>query len=505
MQPTTQDIDIFRKIQKSPIFFIKKMWGLIPQPIIPGYEQIVQAMIDNDKSQEITEQYFCPFIKGKHITWQQWLILIAVERAISGKASKRISVVSGHGTGKSATSSWLILWYLFSHKNAQVPCTAPTGEQMHDILWKELKLWIDRMPEAIAAKYDWTTGYLRINESPETWFARAKTARKEKPEALAGVHGDYVFFVIDEGSGVPEEIFNTAEGALTGPNVLVLMISNGTRNEGYFYESHHRDRASWQNLSFNSEKSPIVDKEFVQRVVDKFGMDSDEYLIRVKGGFPKVGTMDDRGYVPLIDREQIKVDSTIPFVGRVRLGVDPAGEGDDKTIWAGRDNFTSKRLASEPKSDSKSIASKTLTLIDIFKIKGFDITVDNFGEGANVSRELAIAEERVLVEAVNWAEEAEENDIYINKRAECYFRLRDWLLAGGTVENNQIADEIAKIKYKRSLNGKKQIMPKPEMKKEMGGKSPDDADALALTFYNSTGNVLHTINQPTHENIHSPI
>ena len=108
---------------------------------------------------------------------------------------------------------------------------------MYDVLWKELVKWLKLMPEQIQGLYEWSNTYIRVKERPETWFARAKTARKEAPEALAGVHGDYVMFVIDEASGVPEEIFNTAEGALTSSDILVIMISNPTRLIGYFYEA----------------------------------------------------------------------------------------------------------------------------------------------------------------------------------------------------------------------------------------------------------------------------
>jgi hypothetical protein len=153
------------------------------------------------------------------------------------------------------------------------------------------------MPKPVREKYEWTNGYIRITESPETWFARAKTARKENPEALAGVHGDFVMYIVDEASGVPEEIFNTAEGALTGDNVLVILISNPTRLIGYFYDSHHKDKESWQTLGFSSIDSPLVDKEYVSRIISKHGEDSDEYKIRVLGEFPREDTMDDKGYI----------------------------------------------------------------------------------------------------------------------------------------------------------------------------------------------------------------
>jgi hypothetical protein len=108
------------------------------------------------------------------------------------------------------------------------------------------------MKPELSDLFDWTAGYIRVKENPETWFARARTARKEAPEAIAGVHGDYVMIAVDEASGVPEEIFKSAEGSLTGANVLVLLIGNGTRNEGYFYDTHHAFAYMWQTASFDS-------------------------------------------------------------------------------------------------------------------------------------------------------------------------------------------------------------------------------------------------------------
>ena len=48
--------------------------------------------------------------------------------------------------------------------------------------------------------------------------------------------------------------------------VLVLMVSNPTRLIGYFYDSHHSDQRIWQRFTFDSEESPIVDWEYVERI-----------------------------------------------------------------------------------------------------------------------------------------------------------------------------------------------------------------------------------------------
>jgi hypothetical protein len=449
-----QDVEIYKKMQKSPLFFVECMWGLIPER-------------DNSK-----------YIKGKHLTWQQHDILLAVEEALKG-GKKRISVRSGHGIGKSATLAMLILWYLFCYKDAQVPCTAPTSDQIHDILWKEVAKWLNLMPKPVREKYEWTNGYIRITESPETWFARAKTARKENPEALAGVHGDFVMYIVDEASGVPEEIFNTAEGALTGDNVLVILISNPTRLIGYFYDSHHKDKESWQTLGFSSIDSPLVDKEYVSRIISKHGEDSDEYKIRVLGEFPREDTMDDKGYIALFSENDIKISDTEEFIGERRLGIDPSGEGDDKTVWVIRDNFKAKIVAVEKVSNASSIAQKTMTLMQHYQVKGEHTYIDNFGAGANVAQELALA--GIRVKAINVGDKPSDEEMFLNRRAEASWRVKQWFRKGGELVDHKGWDEILTIRYRKELSGKMKIMGKLEMKKE-GIKSPDHYDALMMTF-----------------------
>lgn len=476
------DVELYRRLQKSPILFVEKMWGLVPQPLRPEFRE--QAL--NAPFKDFRPDWFEPFQKGKHIAWQQWLLLLAVENAIQGKARRRISARSGHGVGKSCVLAWLILWFLFCFKDAQVPCTAPTSDQMHDVLWKEVAKWLHLMPAPVQVKYEWTTGYLRVTESPETWFARAKTARKEAPEALAGVHAEHVMFIIDEASGVPEEIFNVAEGALTEPNILVIMISNPTRLIGYFYDSHHKDKDAWQTLAFDSEDSPIVDHDFVSRIIKKHGEDSDEYRIRVKGSFPNEESLDEKGYVPLLTAADLRKAPDGELGGSLRMGVDPAGEGSDTTRWVIRDNFRAKLVATEKVSNSKSIARTTLTLIAEYGVQPENIWIDNFGEGANVAQELALSDKHIRVNAVNVGHEADDPVRFLNKRAEAYWRLREWLKRGGELAWREEWEELLTVRYRQELRGGLKIMSKKEMR-DMGLPSPDTADALMLTFVDEEG------------------
>lgn len=492
-----EEAKVFARMKRSSIYFVKVVYQLIPQPVLPEFRDQVELLIGTDwegwevAKRGIKREWFAPFEKGKHITWQQWLVLLSVDKAMAKQASNKISVSSGHGIGKSGVVSWIILWFLYCHYNCQVPCTAPTAYQMYDVLWKELALWIERMPENVKQKYEWGRDHLRMAESPETWFARAQTSSKENTEALAGVHADDVLVVADEASGVPEQVYNTAEGSWTSGNILVILISNPTRINGYFYDTHHKLKQFWQTLSFSSIDSPIVDDGYAATIEERHGKDSAEYGIRVLGKFPKEDSMDDSGYVSLlIDKqvsEQMDIGKAMYFAPNSILGVDPAGEGDDKTSWVIRDNFKAKKIHEETKSTAKSIAEKTLTFINQYKLEPRNVVIDNFGSGADVGMEIAIASKgMVSVTTVNMGELSErltDQDLYLNKRAEGFYKGKKWLMAGGEiVENANFKEELLSIKYKRNLKGKIQIMPKVDMKKKYGTKSPNDADAFSLTF-----------------------
>lgn len=500
IQPTKEEIDLFKKMRKSPIFFVEKMWGLKPQPVREEYKIKLQAILLMDGEywiegiKNIRPDWFANFEKGRNMTWQQWLILLCVEKGIRNEAARKISIASGHGIGKTAVISWIILWFLFVNYNSQVPCTAPTADQMYDVLWKELNLWITKMPNGVKGQYEWGKDHIRMVQSPETWFARAKTSSKENSEALAGVHADHVLTLADEASGVEEKIFNTAEGAWTSGDILVILISNPTRTEGYFFDTHHKLKTNWQTIEFSSIDSPIVDNEYEANIAQRHGRDSVEYGIRVLGKFPNQGGMDDTGYVNLYNdgdiHEQVDFGDDTRFVGTVLMGVDPAGEGDDKTSFFIRDRVKAKKIHEEIISNPRGIAEKILTFMEKYEIRGRNVIVDSFGVGADVAKEVAILSKgNVSIYSVNVGELPEreiDQELYTNKRAEMYYKQKIWFKTGGElVENKNVREELKTIKFKRNTKGKIQIMPKVEMKKRYGYKSPNDADAFALTFLRS--------------------
>lgn len=519
--------------RKDVLLFMKDMWGLVPQPVKPEYKKQWQEVLiatgdtwlrlKNEVKAEwfgeishighYNETYwqFSNFIKGQHISWQQTLILLSIQKAIEDKRlSRHISVRSGHGIGKSTVTSWIVIWFLYCYFMAQVPVTAPTASQMHDVLWKELAIWIKRMPKEVAEIFEWQNDYIRVRYERESWFARAKTSSKENTEALAGVHADNVLMAVDEASGVPEQVFNTAEGALTSGNVFVIMISNPTRTIGYFYDSHHKNASDWQTFEFNCEEAPLVDKEYIERQAKRHGVTSDEYKIRVKGRFPSEDAMDDSGFMQLVPRSRITVTPSLGdmdmFIGRKILAVDPSGEGDDECEFVIRDVVQAKIVKTLTSTNDKEIAAETYKLCLQHGIAPKDVVIEGFGKGADAAKHLVLLSKGyykpyVVLPGTSPADEEKINgdyftrfpnerddnfvDLMLNLRATGKWRMRNWLIQGGMIidnntESSEFAEQIAMEKYQRVKN-KIQIMPKKQMFK-LRIPSPNKSDALSLTF-----------------------
>lgn len=507
--PLELEAEAAKKIGADIFLFAKVMFGLTPQPAKTEFQKrlayiysldgemfeegikLVKAEWFGDYNIETEQWDWFSFEKGSHLTWQQTVLMMCANKAVQKKIKWRFSVASGHGVGKTSSCAIIILWFLFGRVDSQVACTAPTATQMHDVLWKELSLWIGRMPEKVRNLYEHNKDYIRIRERPDSWFARAKTSSKENSEALAGVHADWVMLLGDEASGIEEQIFVVMDGALTSGNFLVILIGNPTRNDGYFYDTHHKNKDMWLNLELSGIESPIVDKKYIEDQERQHGKDSEQFGIRVLGKFPSEDTMSRDGYVRMIgtkDINKITKSETTNFGKNAIMGVDPSGEGDDKTVFAIRDEFKSRVIFKESTSNQKYIAEKILTFIDLYGLDANNVVVDAFGIGTTVSAEVAKASGgKHIIQAVNVGElpdYEDEKDEYANKRALYYHKgLRGWIRSGGqVVEDPELEAELETIYFKRNLQGKVQIMPKVEMRKR-GYKSPNCADAIMLTFH----------------------
>lgn len=243
-------------------------------------------------------------------------------------ANPMTSVRSGHGVGKSTVEAWTIIWFMCTRPFPKVPCTAPTQHQLFDILWAEVSKWLRNNP-ALSGELVWTKEKVYMKGYPEEWFAVARTA--STPDALQGFHADDLLFIIDEASGVKDNIFEPVLGALSTSGARLLMCGNPTQLSGFFYESHHKNRTTYSTFHVDGRQSSRVPQEFVQRIVNMYGEDSDVFRVRVAGEFP---LQEDDVFIPisLVENSINTEYKPTPVPSLVHIGCDVARFGDDKTV-----------------------------------------------------------------------------------------------------------------------------------------------------------------------------
>jgi phage terminase large subunit len=437
---------------------------------------------------------------GLQPTWQQETIL----RAVAPDASK-VSVRSGHGVGKSSTLATVVWWFLETVDFAKIPCTGPSSHQLRDVLWSELSKWrrsADAVSEArgdhprvwLSKLFEQTAERVYDRGASDEWFAVSRVSSKERPEALSGFHGapGALLFILEEASGILEQTFETAEGALSSQGARVLMVGNPTRNTGTFAASHKQHRGEYTALHFRSQDSPLVDPAYRPRLVRKFGEESNVVRVRADGEFPRA---DNDTLIPLELTELALQRDPMPGIGPRRLGVDVARFGDDRTVLLLRHGPVIEQIAIHSKQDTMVTVGHVVQASQTWKAD--EIYVDLIGVGAGVYDRLReLASEKTLsipVYGVNVAEsapdrrEAEEDAQAKTMRDHLWLLMWRWLRVDAPVfaadreACEDLAGELSTVRYAPDSNGRLIIESKDAMKARHL-RSPDLADALALTF-----------------------
>ena len=426
------------------------------------------------------------------------------------------SVRSGHGVGKSAVESWLIIWFLSTRPYPKIPCTAPTKHQLYDILWAEVSKWLRNNP-VLEKDIIWTQEKVFMRGYREEWFAVARTA--SKPDALQGFHASHVLYIIDEASGVDDKVFEPILGALTTGGSRLFMAGNPTKLTGFFFDSHHKNRAQYHTMHIDGRDSSRVDETFVQTIIEMFGEDSDVFRVRVAGDFPRA--LPD-SFIPMEWAERAS-EAPAPKIARafrVDIGIDVARYGDDSSVMC---PVLDKRVQEEPEiyhhNDTMELVGRAVQLIKRYALAQpwaeIYVKIDCDGLGVGVFDRLMELREQITEEVEKQRAQlyAGDNDppppfeleIY-----ECHFGGEGGTVSDsdpvsyqnstglmwGTVrealrtqtlklwpDDKQIS-QLSNRKYTVNSNGKIELEKKEAMKKR-GLSSPDMGDALALALYES--------------------
>lgn len=387
-----------------------------------------------------------------------------------------VSVRSCHASGKTYTAARVVNWWMCSWNDAVVITTAPTFRQVEQLLWREIRACVSGKsiyPEKAVLNTKIDLG--------EKWFALGLSA--DKSEQFQGFHSPHLLVVVDEASGVSEEIFTAVDGLAP---TRILLIGNPTQNTGRFASSFKAPHV--KKIGISAFDTPnivaqdniipgLIKQDDIERFKLNYGEVSDVYRVRVLGEFPLA---DVDALISVDDiYKAIQRDTKVLPEFEKRMGVDVARFGDDRTAIIVRQMEKVIRKEVFSSLDTMQITGHVLRIAKDEHIKAENVFVDVIGIGAGVVDRLK--EQGWKVSSVNVAESPEDKEHYLNLRAELYAdKLKQWIKTAD-IPNDDDFYELANIKYKFNSNGKLQLESKEDMKKR-GLDSPDVADALMLTF-----------------------
>lgn len=393
----------------------------------------------------------------------------------------QIATASGHGIGKSALIGMIVHWGMSTCADTRIVITANTDTQLRTKTAPEVGKWFN-----LSINKHWfdVTATAVASVDPEhvkMWRADFIPWSEHNTEAFAGLHneGKRIIVIMDEGSAIADKIFEVVEGALTDENTEIIWIvfGNPTRNTGRFRECFRRYKHRWKTRQIDSRTVEGTNKQQIDKWVQDYGEDSDFVKIRVRGLFPSMSAKQfisetdvDAAFGKHLRPEQFS------FAPKI-IGVDPAWSGDDSfEIWL-RQGLASKKLGSFPKNDNDVYMANVIARFED-EHQADAVFVDaGYGTGI-VSAGATMGRDWTLV----WFSGQSADPGCLNKRAEMWNGLKQWLKAGGSIPaDNELRDELTGVETVPRLDGKIQLESKEDLK-DRGLPSPNKADALALTF-----------------------
>ncbi|TYS55759.1 terminase B [Bacillus infantis] len=414
-------------------------------------------------------------------------------------SDRLVSVRSGQGVGKTALESWVAIWFLTCRPYPKVICTAPTKQQLYEVLWAEIAKWLNN--SLVKNLLKWTKTKIYMIGQEDRWFATAKTATR--PENMQGFHEDNQLFICDEASGIADGIMEAILGTLSGDDNKLLMCGNPTRTSGVFFDSHNKDRADYKVHKVSSMDSTRTSEENIKMLIRKYGDGSDVCRVRVYGEFPRA---EPDSFIALELVEQATELEIEPTGVTLDIGADISRFGDDETVIAPRIGMKVFDLVAHHKKDTMETTGTIVNTVRKYlaeypHIRRVRIKVDDDGIGGGVTDRL---NEIIAEEELGWevypikngaaAENAEDNEQYNNRGTELWARLRDlvqenfseYLQEGGEPflqlpKDDKLVSQLTTRKFKFDSKGRLMLERKEDMKKRKLP-SPDRADAVVLAF-----------------------
>lgn len=371
----------------------------------------------------------------------------------------------GRGSGKSFTAS--ILAVLAMLRGEKVICLGQTASAVAEVLAPEI---LDKLNKIIPGQYSY-------NKSSHKFQYRNGIIYLQSYESIESIRGYTMISlaILDEAALAPPDVFTILAFCMRGEGIhpRIRMLSTPRSDNWltrYIADNHipvihatTRDNKLISEEQIEIMKRTCVDENAWRR--EFFGEEVDD---------------DNGGSIFTSDLFDIKIGYQIggPVMGYC-LGIDCSGLGTDSNIILVRSENEILEIIDKKVATAAELASIVRGIV--------------FTRGRGMLSHICI-DEAYGLDLANRLEEMDlpvtlvpfggtpENKAYANKRAELYFNLKKGIQEHGLKGiTEEIRRELQATKYKLNNSNRLQLIPKDEIKLNLG-RSPDYADALALSF-----------------------
>lgn len=463
----------------------------------------------------------------------------------SVRDNKWTAVVSIFGVGKTFIAARAAAWFLNVYMPSIVYVIAPVLQQVKDLFWKEFRTAYEESEIELMGKPK-LVPHMEIlpNHYIRGYIAREEQTKGSIIDKMTGYHEENMLIVCDQADGLHTDVFTASSAVLTSLNNHFLGLTNATNSDseiaqiiiperktkfGLKYVNENNEvkpinGRGWNVIRIAAEDTPNVKakKEVhpklftyekyleLNETLDENDPMRDMFLRAIYAEGTSMTVLTER-----MVKEIFEINEVAPDFSRIKVGIDIADEGKDRTVWhimaGGRLLFIDSVVG----HNSIEVLEYCGVIED--KVKEFtsgakvsEWNVDALGLGKNIYDRMAyMGYPATPIFAGEAIDDLYEKKVYANRRAEINFFVRDLaqrkrmsmkpLYPTEGRELERLKDECLKVRYKfLDGSGKMQILEKKKLRK-LFGRSPDNWDALTYCVYPYSDVPLGEIAEPEEE------
>jgi phage terminase large subunit len=470
-----------------------------------------------------------------------------------------VAVKTCNSVGKSFVAARIAVAYLMLYPDSIVVTTAPTWNQVVNVLWREIATTVKMAKYKLTDK-EVTQAGLNLDTK---WYAVGVSTRT--PDNMMGYHADNLLVVVDEAGGVDDLIFQGVKAITTNVNNKVLLIGNPTSPGGVFwnafepgstYKQYSISAFDTPNMTANgidtidrlleiftppadytedqkldhyetTKRSMVLPYEelihpgTVYQRYHEWGVDSPAWQALIMGQFPSQSdqalfpvdlvkqAMNNHGTDSETGKSFAELSGWVIPTGDQEYGLDVARQGSDKTVLTGRRGGWVDAPFAWSKTDLIDSADRVIKILGDDVYKPYNIKIDDTGVGGGLSDALnRYKHQRTLV---NQAPYQYNLSLYVMSMSprdkvkfaditsEMYWNLATWFKnhAIAIPYDKELFDELVGRRWWLDKQGRIKVESKQEYRDRTKSRSPDKSDSLALAFANSIS--LNTVQQIDNE------